>query len=148
MALSNGVGRLASGLQLICPQQIMISNSICALSAALAVAFLPSCADQKEFMGASVAYGFASGPLLGLLTESCAQLVPIELLGLAIGMIFTMDGTMSLLGAPIVASLEILFSDSDRPLYVVTACLSVAALLFLVTKITLTHQRHHYSSLA
>ena len=99
-------------------------------------------------MGVSVAYGFASGPLLGLLTQSCAHLVPIELIGLAIGLNLTMDGAMSLLGAPVVASLEILFSDVGSPFYLVTACLSVAALLFLITQIKLAHHRHHYSSLA
>ena len=147
MSLGNGLGRIASGLQMICPKQVMISNSVSALFSALAVACFPSCVTHAQFIGVSLAYGFASGPLLGLLTQSCAHLVHLPLLGLAIGVNLTLDGAMSLLGAPVVASLETFLSDQPgSPLYVVTGCLSVAALLFLIAEIAL-RQRQQYSTL-
>ena len=148
ISLGNGVGRIASGLQMFCPQQVMISNSASALFSALTVTCFRSCVTQAQFIGVSLAYGFASGPLLGLLTQSCAHLVHLPLLGLAIGVNLTLDGAMGLLGPPVVASLETLFSDQPgSPLYVVTGCLSVAALLFLIADIAF-RQRQQYSTLA
>ena len=66
MAMGNGAGRIASGLQMLCPQHIMMSNSAFALASAGAVAIFHCCSTETEFMVISLVYGFTSGPLYGL----------------------------------------------------------------------------------
>ena len=133
MAIGNGIGRISSGMQMFCPQHVMISNSAFAFASAVAVGFFPICNIQYEFMIVALAYGFTSGPLYGLASQTCANFVSEELLGLALAWTVTLDGAMSLIGSPLVAYIqmvELFYIDSS--LYIVTGCLSVASLIFVI----------------
>ena len=137
MGLSNGLGRISSGLVSYYPKCNLVVQAAACIVAGVSTMLFPHCPNVDALYILTFAFGLVTGPVVALETVTCVACVGQDYVGTSLGWVDFAYGFFSLMG-PIVAGHFIdVCKEMFLPLYIFGGCHFCAAVIFLVTHIYL-----------
>ena len=140
LAVSNGLGRLLSGLSTNYPNNVFIVQGIFGSIATLCMFVLPHCSNVYQFCVTTGIYGISIAPLIVLNTTALVNIVGMDSLSTAFGMMATICGFSGMIGPTVIGMMHDCFENYQIPFYMAGTTFGVSAAFSYITS------RVHFSS--
>lgn len=134
IGIVNSIGRIACGYFADFPQvNALFVNNLCLSLAAVSVAFIPFCHTYIAYATISVLFAIAVSGYISLSSIILVDLLGLEKLTNAFGLLILFRGTAALVGSPLAGGLYDATQSYDVPFYVAGALFGASAVIsFLV----------------
>lgn len=129
IGITNTVGRVVCGWVADMPQvNSLLLNNICLLISTVAVSLTPLCYSYSAYMAMSVAFGIAISGYISLTSIILVDLLGLDKLTNAFGLLILFRGFAALLGTPLAGALYDLTKSYDLPFYTAGAMFAVSTI--------------------
>ena len=133
LAVSNGVGRLLSGLFTKYSQYaLVIQGAACSVST-ICLFILPHCSSTIQFCIVTGIYGISIAPLLVLNSTILVNIVGMNGLSTAYGIDETIYGAGAIMGPTLIGIAVDYFGSYNVPFYLAGGCFGIAVTMSFIT---------------
>ncbi|XP_058802203.1 uncharacterized protein LOC131670544 [Phymastichus coffea] len=130
IGITNTIGRVGCGYIADFPRvDSLLLNNICLIVATISVAIAPFCTSMIHYMIMSTLFGFAISGYISLTSIILVDLLGLEKLTNAFGLLILFRGIAAIAGPPLAGNLYDLTNNYDSTFYMATFC-------FLLSTIT------------
>ena len=133
LGLSNGLGRISSGLVSLYPKCLLVVQAAACIVAGISTMFFPHCPNADVLYVLTFVFGLVTGPVVALETVSCVAFVGQDYVGTSLGWVDFAYGFFSLMSPVVVGHLIDVYEEMFLPLYIIGGCHFCAAAIFLGT---------------
>lgn len=128
IGITNTIGRIICGYFADFPQvNALLVNNLCLVLAAVSVAFTPFCHTYMAYTIVSVLFAIAVSGYISLSSIILVELLGLDKLTNAFGLLILFRGTAALVGSPLAGGLYDATQSYDVPFYVAGALFAVSA---------------------
>ena len=142
LALTNGCGRLLSGLCTHYPDHVFAIQGTSGSIATICILVLPHCSTTLHFYFITGIYGLAIAPLVTLNTTALVRMVGMNGLSTAYSVQETIYGISNMVGPTLVGMAHDYFDNYRVPFYMAGACFGCGAVLTFVASKVHFRQKH------
>lgn len=127
IGITNTVGRVVCGWVADMPQvNSLLLNNICLLISTVAVSLTPLCYSYSAYIAMSIAFGIAISGYISLTSIILVDLLGLDKLTNAFGLLILFRGLAALLGTPLAGAIYDMTHTYDLPFYMAGALFAVS----------------------
>lgn len=129
IGITNTVGRVLCGWVADLPQvNSLLLNNICLLISTVAVSLTPLCYSYSAYIAMSIAFGIAISGYISLTSIILVDLLGLDKLTNAFGLLILFRGFAALLGTPLAGAIYDITKTYDLPFYMAGALFAVSTI--------------------
>lgn len=129
IGITNTVGRVVCGWVADLPQvNSLLLNNICLLISTVAVSLTPLCYSYSAYIAMSIAFGIAISGYISLTSIILVDLLGLDKLTNAFGLLILFRGFAALLGTPLAGAIYDITKTYDLPFYMAGALFAVSTI--------------------
>lgn len=129
IGITNTVGRVVCGWVADLPQvNSLLLNNICLLISTVAVSLTPLCYSYSAYIAMSIAFGIAISGYISLTSIILVDLLGLDKLTNAFGLLILFRGFAALLGTPLAGAIYDITKTYDLPFYMAGALFAISTI--------------------